>query len=337
MKSRVTGAAHVARLILIVGCITVAGPAMALGDGLTNRPDLQNSIPLFELPRSTSQHKLQLLPLVQMVEHEPTRYVLAFSSEADGAREPLQNEPVAEDGNGQAENSNVPELALIPRVGTVRHELPSYWYSAIAGGAAGLVAKAVGAGLGFIPGVLTLAFFTSPAGPGPAVFAAMAVGMLLTGLVVDSAVSALASSLVFDLSSSYYESNYLASFAGHLAGNAFALGVPALGIGFGAMLITGTTVLADFAVAGTVESMVVFSVLLGPPSIVVSLLTWLVVPSLIGAWAVVNNATPAEGFVLDPEWKPLRTNLKTTVPHLAGYKKSETATYFSMGMSFPGS
>lgn len=235
-------------------------------------------------------------------------------------------------------NPDPPVFSGIPRAKKVRGELPTYWYAALASGTAGLLVKAAGAVVGFIPAIVSLSLLTAGVGPGPAAFAVTMVAAITLGLVIDSALSSLVGGLVYDFASDFYESNYVAAFAGHLAGNAFALGAPLLTGGMAIMLTSGVAVLQDFAVAGALEGITAMTILAAPPVVFASLVVWMAVPALIGSWAIVNTARPAEGFVLDPSWKPLRSSLLDSVsPSQSSATQRFSNSYLTIGFALPGS
>lgn len=348
MKRCGSQTADVFFLVFAASILALAAPALAEerepSSTLLAEAESATTTARFDMTGPQSRHSMRLMSLKSLAGFEPGSWLLSMnlqdeSSDEEGESTVSDSSSPAVSDNGDSPEQEVLLFASIPRVKRVRQELPNYWYCALTSGVAGIFSKAVGLGAGFAPGSIALLFFLNGGGfGGPAAFAALSIGMLVMGLVIDSAISALASGLVFDLASTYYDSNYVAGFAGHLAGNVFSLGVPALVVGFGAMLATGTTVLADFAVAGAAESILGFSLLLGvPPAVAISALSWVLVPSLIGAWAMVNNATPADGYVLDPDWKPLRTEiLPQPVPAVTDLQSRESS-YFSFGMVFPGS
>lgn len=189
----------------------------------------------------------------------------------------------------------------LPRARGIAGESRVFWYATGASALASLGLRVVA----FVPGLIaaltigSMSFAFGPAVP-MILFVALATGFA----GVDAAVGALAGSLVFDRASSFYDSRYVAAFTGQFLGNALAVGVGSLLFGYGMMLITGVTMLTEFTGPSVLIGLTFFSFFGFLPASVVAFFASIALPSLVGAWALANTATPRAGYRIDPSWSP---------------------------------
>jgi len=228
---------------------------------------------------------LTLLPMAQLT---PTQGPSILLAQADAAAPaPSLSAP--------------PSTESLPRARGIAGESRVFWYATGASALASLGLRVVA----FVPGLIaaltigTMSFAFGPAVP-MILFVALATGFA----GVDAAVGALAGSLVFDRASSFYDSRYVAAFTGQFLGNALAVGVGSLLFGYGMMLITGATMLTEFTGPSVLVGLSFFSFFGFLPAAVVAFFASIALPSLVGAWALANTASPRAGYRVDPTWSP---------------------------------
>jgi hypothetical protein len=195
----------------------------------------------------------------------------------------------------------------LPRVSTFHDETRTFWYASGAGAVTSLAARVfVG-----IPGALML-FGTSATGVsnlaaagivGPTALI-VTVGAIALMTIVDAAISALASTMVFNNMSRFYKGEWLSSFLGQLTGNALSGSVFWLTFGFGGLALDGLAGLQGLLVDGVISGMQVFSILGAMPAVVISFLATLALPALMGTWSMAAVAEPRDNYKIDPTWHP---------------------------------
>jgi hypothetical protein len=118
-------------------------------------------------------------------------------------------------------------------------------------------------------------------------------------ILIESALAAVASTVVFGATSTVYDGNWLVSFAAHVGGTALGLAVSAVPFGAGFMLLSGVANVADFTGGIGSSALVAFSILGAIPAVVIGGIALVAVPALVAAWATCVSATPKAGFVLE--------------------------------------
>ncbi len=197
-----------------------------------------------------------------------------------------------------------PDVAApLVRVTSFKDETRVFWFSAGASAITSLATRV----LLIIPMWVVIGLATVGTAPllGPVATFVIVLGAVAGFSIADSAAAAAVSSLVFDNASDFFTSSFLASFGGHLTGNALAAGVMWLSVGFGGMLLFGLDALSAFTTGTALSAIALFSVLGTVPVFVVAFLASVALPALIGTWATAVTAKPREGYVIDPTWRPL--------------------------------
>lgn len=208
--------------------------------------------------------------------------------------------------------ANAPVDAPLVRVTSFRDETRVFWFSAGASAITSLATRVVL----IIPTWIVVLFAVAGNAPllGPAAGLVMVLGAIAGFTIGDSAAAALVSSLVYDNASRFYTTSFLASFGGHLAGNALAAGVMWLSLGFGGMLLYGLDAISAFTTGAASTAIGIFSTLGAMPIFVVAFLASVALPSVLGTWSMAATARPKEGYVIDPTWKPLASVTQRVLP-----------------------
>ncbi len=247
-----------------------------------------------------------LIPELQVARFG-TRLALASLDDAPAAEQPtVEGDEAVAPAEGE-EGAAPPvveteDLSRFPRVRGVHEESRVFWYAAGASALTSLVVRV----LAFLPAVIGgLLIIGVNVAVGPAATLALVVGLIVGLSAVDAGLAALAGSLVFDSLSDFYDSSFFAAFGGQFLGNAAALGVSGLTVGFGLALILGTTILTQFIGEGITIGFTVLSFFGLIPAIVIGFFASVALPALVGAWAISMSAQPREGFKIDPNWAPL--------------------------------
>lgn len=227
---------------------------------------------------------LSELEAVESVAEQTTAGALAQAAEHSG-------EAVAEEA--------APKLR---RVHSFQEDTRVFWYAT---GAAAITSLATRVLLA-IPGFFVLGITLAAGSVLPPVASwVLLVGAVAGWAIIDSALSALAGSFVYDRVSKFYTSSFLPGFAGQLAGATLAGGVLWLTMGFGLMLTTGLELITPFTLQGALTTVQLFSALGVMPALVVAFLASVALPAVMGTWALAVTARPKDGYVIDRSWRPL--------------------------------
>ena len=193
-----------------------------------------------------------------------------------------------------------PSIVIPPRYGWILDDGRAFWFSA---GASSVVAL----GSHVLVGLPTLfvagQFATQIATTSPAAMVPFLVGVGGVYMLAQTALSSLAAVLFFNGTSKIYDGNYLAAFAGHIAGSILGVAVSALSFGVGYMLVGGLGLLVEFTGSAGLQAIQVFSLLGALPAVVIGGIALVGVPALVGAWAMAVSATPKAGYVVTPAWQ----------------------------------
>lgn len=214
------------------------------------------------------------------------------------------------------------------RIDGYHEEARVLWYAAGATGLTSLASRVLLAGPTYLIGALS-------AGAGlvlnPVAGTVLTLAMFGTFTVVDSALSALMGSVLFNNLSDVYETTFLPGFLGHLAGNALAVGATRIIFGFGGMLIGGLGTLSPFLGSGIVELVAVFSMLGVLPALVVTFIASLAVPAIMSTWAMAATAKAKAGYEIDPTWRPSASPSERALP-----EKRRLPVFVTLPLPAPG-
>jgi hypothetical protein len=265
---------------LCAGALTGAAPAFASGDG----------------EDETERHIHEWVALASLDVKAP-----------DTAHPEVQLLPSAAVAQA-SEEAGAPRLRRVP---SFHDETRVFWYAA----GASAITSLAGRVLLSVPAVFIAAFAgVLGVALGPVAGWALAVGVVGIAVLADAALAALAGSIVYDSVSRFYDTSFLAGFAGHVTGSALSIGVAALTFGFGGMLLGGLEAIAPLAVSSAFQATQMFMFLGVMPAFVVSFLASVALPALIGTWALAVTARPKDGYVMDPEWRPLSARIDAALP-----------------------
>jgi hypothetical protein len=200
-------------------------------------------------------------------------------------------------------HAGTPSLIVPPRFSWVVDDGRAFWFSA---GASSVVTL----GTHVLVGIPTLVVVSTAAAAlgtiAPAAVVPMLLGAGAAYMLVQCALSSLASYLVFNGMSKVYDASYIVSLAAHIAGTFLGAGVSAFVFGVGLALIGGLNGLAPFTGSAGVQAVAVFSVLGALPAVVIGGIALVGVPALVASWAMAVSATPKDGFAIDPAWRQPR-------------------------------
>lgn len=280
----------------------------------------------------TAYPEVQLKPLGVLIPELQMARIgtrLALADDEPAAAAPAADASAPSEGDDAAPAVEDEDLSRFPRVRGVHEESRVFWYAAGASALTSLVVRV----LAFLPAVIGgLLIIGVNVAVGPAATLALVVALIVGLSAVDAGLAALAGSLVFDSLSDFYDSSFFAAFGGQFLGNAAALGVSGLTVGFGLGLILGTTILTQFIGEGITIGFTVLSFFGLIPAIVIGFFASVALPALVGAWAISMSASPRAGFKIDPNWAPLAPQVERP----AAPRGDRNASLFGPKLVLPG-
>jgi len=215
----------------------------------------------------------------------------------------------------------------------IERDTRAFWYAAGASAVTTLGSHVL-AGIPTIVvgGNVLNAMLTSGSGQLAGAIAVLA-GLYALYTVVESALAAGVSMLVFDSMSETYEGRFASGFLAHFAGSIASTAVTTLTFGGGAMLFHGMGLLGEFTGGAGMTSVQIFSFLGAMPAVVIAGTALIAVPALATAWGLAAGAKPREGFAIDENWtSPSLSQAPHTDP---GRQRAVATVPVAMPLSLP--
>lgn len=162
-------------------------------------------------------------------------------------------------------------------------------------------------------------------------------------LLLQTALSALASTIAFNVSSERYEADWGVAFGAHLAGSMVGAAAAALPLTAGLVLLGGAESLASFTGGVGLDGLRVLSLLGALPAVIIAAVAIVAVPALVSSWALATRARPKAGYAFPAGTGPAPTRAAPTsntsnTSNTSGAVSSRAPeqTAFSMTFALPG-